>query len=156
VIGDVKMPRKGWWKPYVSAAVGAAGGLASGLFAGGPTPIGLAGAMTAATAGAKKGYDLHESIREKYNVPWMGGSVDKMYRGKGVTRAVGYQHKHKKHSGVSTPRMGGGGRRPITSKPHGTTYTPRMGGGGRRPAGVVKDYGMPTPRMGKSMKKKKC
>ncbi len=67
--------RKGWWKPYVSGAVGAGLGIARGVVESGGNPIGLVGAVTHGIAGGKAAYALHENIRNKYSVPWMGRHV---------------------------------------------------------------------------------
>lgn len=53
---------KGWWKPIVSGISTAA---AAGLLTGSINPKALLHA-------GKAGYDTHQRIKEKYNIPWMG------------------------------------------------------------------------------------
>lgn len=59
--------RKGFWKPYVSGALGGLVGAGVGLASGG-----ISGAIQGGRSGASGAYNAHESIRKKYNVPWLG------------------------------------------------------------------------------------
>lgn len=72
--------RKGWWKPLISGLGGGAIGatVAFGASGGNPAAI-ISGAIT----GANKGYEVHETIRKEFNVPWLGkkkGRVSKRKR----------------------------------------------------------------------------
>ncbi len=58
--------RKGWWKPFVSGAIGA------GISAYKQHKEGKGISLSGVIEGAKQGHALHENIREKYSVPWMG------------------------------------------------------------------------------------
>ncbi|MES2875509.1 MAG: hypothetical protein V4708_17425 [Bacteroidota bacterium] len=60
---------KGWWKPMLSGlTAGAAAGVAQ-------MPLVAAGGLPSIApifSAMKYGYNKHEEIKEKYNVPWMG------------------------------------------------------------------------------------
>ncbi len=58
--------RKGWWKPFVSGAIGAGVSIYKQHKEGKGINLGTV------VEGAKQGHALHENIREKYSVPWMG------------------------------------------------------------------------------------
>lgn len=71
--------RKGWWKPLVTGAISGIVGGASGFVASGGNPV---AAVTGAVTGAKKGFDVHEDVRKKFNVPWLGKKKKKKRVGK--------------------------------------------------------------------------
>jgi outer membrane lipoprotein SlyB len=62
-------PRKGWWKPLISGAGGAAIGATAAFAGSGGNPVAV---ISGAVSGAKKGYEVHEDIRKKFNIPWLG------------------------------------------------------------------------------------
>jgi len=71
--------RPGFWKPYISGALGGLAGGATSLLSG-LNPI------TGAVSGAKQGYDTHEGIRKKYNISWLGKKKKKGKKAKKTTK----------------------------------------------------------------------
>lgn len=61
--------RKGWWKPLISGFGGGAIGATVAFGASGGNPAAI---ISGAVAGAQKGYEVHEEVRKKFNVPWLG------------------------------------------------------------------------------------
>jgi hypothetical protein len=69
--------RPGFWKPYLTGTLSGAAAALPALAAGN-----LPGAISSGIAGGKIGYNAHEAIRKKYNIPWLG-------KRKGKGRRVG-------------------------------------------------------------------
>lgn len=59
--------RPGFWKPYLTGTLSGAAAALPALAAGN-----LPGAISSGIAGGKIGYNAHEAIRKKYNIPWLG------------------------------------------------------------------------------------
>ena len=75
--------REGWWKPFISGAVGGLVGGGAGFLTSGGNPV---AAISGAVAGADKGFKTHENIRKDFNVPWLGKKKRRV-KGKGKKRA---------------------------------------------------------------------
>lgn len=59
--------RPGFWKPYLTGTLSGAAAALPALAAGN-----LPGAISSGIAGGRIGYNAHEAIRKKYNIPWLG------------------------------------------------------------------------------------
>ena len=59
--------RPGFWKPYLTGTLTGAAATIPALATGN-----IPAAISSALAGGKAGYNVHEEIRQKYNIPWLG------------------------------------------------------------------------------------
>ena len=64
-----KGPREGWWKPLITGAVSGLVGGGAAFAASGGNPVAV---ISGAVAGAEKGYKVHEDVRKKFDIPWLG------------------------------------------------------------------------------------